>query len=228
VLGLVPALLHPAPKEVAVIGLGSGDTLYALSARPETSAIHSIEIIHSQLDTLRELARRTGDRALNALLEDSRIRFVRGDGRGYLMKGRRRFDVIEADALRPSSAYAGNLYSREYFEMLRAHLEPGGMAVTWEASPRTRATFTAVFPHVVHFPAVLVGSNEPLACARAAMVARAAQPAVDAHFRRAGLDAARIARELAPQCRVLQPAALPPAPDRINTDAFPRDELGAP
>jgi predicted membrane-bound spermidine synthase len=227
VLGLAPVLLHPAPKEIAVIGLGSGDTLYALAARPDTTAIHSIEIVHAQLGTLRELARRTGYDALDGLLNDPRIRFVRGDGRGYIMKGRRRYDIIEADALRPTSAYAGNLYSREYFDMLRAHLQPGGLAVTWEASPRTRETFMAVFPHIVHFPAVLIGSNEPIACDRDAMVARGSHPAVVAHFRRAGIHVAAVARELAAQCRVSRPSALPPPPESINTDAFPRDELGA-
>ena len=48
------------------------------------------------------------------------------------------YDIIEADALRPTSAFAGNLYSVEYFALLRDHLEPGGYAVTWAATERDR------------------------------------------------------------------------------------------
>ena len=40
-----------------------------------------------------------------------------------LRKGDRRYDIIEADALRPTSAYAQS-FSVEDFELLRAHLNP--------------------------------------------------------------------------------------------------------
>ena len=40
-----------------------------------------------------------------------RIEHVTGDGRTYLMRSGRQFDIIEADALRPTSAFSGNVYS---------------------------------------------------------------------------------------------------------------------
>ena len=135
-LGLVPVMLHPAPAKVVIIGLGSGDTAYSAAGRPETETVDCIEIIGGQIQTLRELHGRTGYQGLAGLLTDPRIRFVTGDGRRYVMQSRERFDVIEADALRPSSAFSGNLYSREYFELLRSRLEPRGFAVTWAPTPR--------------------------------------------------------------------------------------------
>lgn len=54
-LWLVPALLHSAPKRIAVIGLGSGDTAYAASLRRETEEVYCVEIIGGQIRTLREL-----------------------------------------------------------------------------------------------------------------------------------------------------------------------------
>ena len=69
-----------------------------------------------------------------------------GDGRRFVMQSRERFDVIEADALRPNSAYSGNLYSREYFELLRSRLTPGGLAVTWGADITDSAHVYGCFP----------------------------------------------------------------------------------
>jgi predicted membrane-bound spermidine synthase len=171
-LGLVPALLHPVPRDVLVIGLGSGDTLFAAAGRPETHRATGVEIIAQQLPTLRQLYARTGYAALATLLGDPRFRHVSGDGRGYLLREPARYDVIEADALRPGSAYAGNLYSREYFELVRSRLNPGGLAVTWTPTPRTQATFRAVFAHVAAVDWILVGSKEPIAFDRQAIRAR--------------------------------------------------------
>src|SRR4029453_41586 len=54
-LGVCPALLHPNPVSIAVIGLGSGDTVFSAGGRAETRTIDSIEIIAPELDTLQQL-----------------------------------------------------------------------------------------------------------------------------------------------------------------------------
>jgi spermidine synthase len=224
VLGALPVLVHPAPLEVAVIGLGSGDTAFAVGARPETRRIDCIEIVACQRPTLEVLARRNPYPALAALLSDPRVRHVAGDGRAFLMKGGT-YDVIEADALRPGSAYAGNLYSSEYFALLRRHLKPGGLAVSWSPTPRTRDTFVSVFPHVVALEETLLGSNEPIPFDREGVRARLRDPAVRAHFERAGIDIERVFRGVLKRA----PGVYGPAHDRsaladLNTDLFPRDE----
>jgi spermidine synthase len=78
-----------------------------------------------QLATLRTLASRHTYPALDVLFQDARVRYTLGDGRAFLMRGARRDDVIEADALLPNAAFAGSLYSRDYFELLRGRLKPG-------------------------------------------------------------------------------------------------------
>ncbi len=226
-LGLVPALLHPLPVDVAVIGLGSGDTLYASAARPETRRIDSIEINGAQLTTLRELHARTGYGGLDRLLKDGRIHHITGDGRRHLLDATRRYDIIEADALRPTSAFAGNLYSREYFQLLRQRLKPGGLAVTWVPTARTLETFVAVFPHVARFDFVLVGSNEPIVVERGEILRRARMPAVEQHFLAADLN---LAPYVATLLRDYRPVPRGTSKDTSghNSDLFPRDELGLP
>jgi spermidine synthase len=121
-LGALPVLVHPAPADVAIIGLGSGDTVYAAAGRPETSRIICVEIIGAQIQTLRALAGRDVYAGLRGLLNDPRIEHVTGDGRAFLLRSMQKFDVIEADALRPTSAYSGNLYSEAYFLLVRIRL----------------------------------------------------------------------------------------------------------
>jgi hypothetical protein len=56
VLGALPAFVHPHPRTAAVIGLGSGDTLFGLAGRPELERITCVEIIRPQLETLNRLS----------------------------------------------------------------------------------------------------------------------------------------------------------------------------
>jgi len=82
---------------VAIIGLGSGDTLFASGGRRETLSLDLIEILTPQLETLIALDRARPIPGLNALLRDPRMRFITGDGRAFLMRTPRRFDVIQAE-----------------------------------------------------------------------------------------------------------------------------------
>ena len=226
ILGALPAFIHPEPRTAALIGLGSGDTLYSLAGRQELSSVTSVEIIRPQLDTLRRWERQSGYPALTALLADPRIEHVFGDGRIHIMRSGRTYDIIEADALRPTSAYSGNLYSVGYFELVRSRLTANGLAVTWAPTPRIHDTFVSVFPHVLDFGDIVVGSNAPIAFDPAVIRARLQAPAVKAYFDRAAID---IAALLAPYIdgtpRTI--TAGDRAADRrdLNEDLFPRDEF---
>ena len=225
-LGALPTLVHPAPRDVAIIGLGSGDTVYAAAARPATATITSIEIIRPQLATLRRLAARDPYPGLQALLADPRVTHVSGDGRAYLLRTSRRFDVIEADALRPTSAYSGNLYSEAYFTLLKNRLNPNGLAATWAPTRRVHDTFVRVFPYAVSLPGILLGSSQPFEIDRALVAARAADPRVREHFRRARVDIEELARQYldGPSARFDRDFDRTTLTD-VNTDLFPKDEF---
>ena len=171
-----------------MIGLGSGDTVYALAGRRELTRITCLEIIRPQLDTLRDWERRTRNPGLRALLSDARIEHVTGDGRTYIMRSGRQFDIIEADALRPTSAFSGNVYSSGYFTLVRSRLAPGGIAVTWVPTGRVLDTFTAVFPHVLSFGDIALGSDTPIQFDAKEIAQRLQDPAVRSHYLRAGID----------------------------------------
>jgi spermidine synthase len=225
-LGALPLLVHPRPSEALLIGLGSGDTAFAALSRPDLARLVVVEIIGAQIDTLRDLATRRPYQGVVALLSDPRVEHRTGDGRAFLRDRDRTFDIIEADALRPRSAYAGNLYSREYFELLRRRLKPGGLAVTWVPTERVRRTFVSVFPHTLVFGDIALGSNAVVPFDRARLRERVA--AVQDYYAAAGID---IAQLLLPYIdglpRVYGPDHREPAAD-LNTDMFPRDEFTLP
>jgi spermidine synthase len=209
-----------------VIGLGSGDTVHAVAGRPELERIACIEIIGPQLATLQEWRRRTEYGGLGALLSDPRVAQVNGDGRAYLIQSGRTFDIIEADALRPSSAYSGNLYSVGYFELVRSRLAPEGLAVSWAPTTRVLDTFVHVFPHALSFGDIVIGSTSPIRFDPAEVGARLSAPAVQEYYFRAGINiVALLAPYLDAPPRVLSGGPGTPG-SGLNEDLFPRDEFG--
>jgi len=228
-LGACPAMIHPKPLSIAVIGLGSGDTVFAVGGRQETQWIDSIEIIRPELDTLRLLDQQREYPGLRSLLNDPRVHHRFTDGRAMLRRGGRRYDIIEADALRPTSAYAGNLYSVEYFELLRAHLNPGGIAVTWAPTPRVVDSFVKAFAHVLVLPPLAFGSDSPIEFDPRVIRARSQHPFSRDYYRRAHL----VIDEVLNQCLEQDPQVYGPDFDRtqlvdVNRDLHPKDEFAAP
>jgi predicted membrane-bound spermidine synthase len=231
-LGALPVLLHEHPQRVALIGLGSGDTLHAMLARRETQEAWCAEIVTSQMQTLTMVAAEPGMEVVDGLLKESRGRIYGGDGRMMLLRDKAGFDVIEADALRPTSAHSGTLYSQEYFELLKSRLKPGGMAVTWLPTPRVAETMARVFPHLSVFGGMIgIGTLEPLNVDIQRLQARLNEAGILAHYRKAGVDLhGLLAPLIGPGAKV---QSIGPDFDRsllksINTDLFPRDEMMLP
>lgn len=227
VLGALPVLVHPSPQRVAVIGLGSGDTSFSAGAHPATEEVVTVEIIGSQLDVLQAFRAGHGYAGLDVLFSDPRFRTVVGDGRAFVRRDRDGFDVIEADALRPNSAYAGNLYSLEYFALLRQRLRPGGFAVTWVPTDRVRDTFVRSFPYVVVVEEVAIGSDSPIPFDPAKALERSRDPAVAAHFGRIGMDIEAVLRRFLAESQPLYfgPGAKRAALVDLNRDLFAKDEF---
>lgn len=226
-LGALPALLHPNPKEIAVVGLGSGDTAFSIGSRRETEEITCFEIVVPQITTLRILDQRKEYRGLRSFLGDSRVRLKLTDGRAAIMQEDKKYDIIETDALFPYSAFAGNLYSLEYFLLLKNRLKPGGIAVTWAPTLRTFRTFAKVFPFVLMVSAgpILVGSNEPIVFDIGKINDRLESPFTRSYYAEAGIDPEDLRRRLnEAKVSLLNPGHDRSSLDDLNTDLYPKDE----
>lgn len=219
-LGIIPLFMHPAPKDVAIIGLGSGGTLFGIAGRPETQQILCYEIMPQQLRLLQEDLLFTHFKGSRAILADKRIKFIFRDGRHGLLHSHQQFDIIQADALRPTSAFAGNLYSIEYFQLLKSKLKKGGFAVTWAPTERTRQTFIKVFKNSISCGTMLIGSNEPIILDTGAILRNAQNQFSRLHFDKISVDI------VAGVTAALRAISSPETNTHIepNTDLFPRDE----
>jgi predicted membrane-bound spermidine synthase len=192
-LGAAGPLLHPDPRRVLLVGVGSGGTPWGALVSPGVERLRAVEIVGPVLTALGEVARREPEGAVAALLADPRARLEYGDGRRAVAGAIDRYDVVEADAIRPETSHSGLLYSREFLEQVRGRLAPGGLYVQWVPTRRAIETFAAVFPHAVLLrPAnIMVGSDAPIpAGAAERLLARLAEPAVAAHLGRGGPGAA--------------------------------------
>ena len=221
VLGAMPAILHPEPFEVAVIGLGSGDTAWAAACRPEVKRVTVFEISSPQPRILRRLASVYGSEPVRQLITDPRIGVRVADGRHALEAERDLYDVIEIDAVPPETAGSGNLYSREFFTLAAKRLRPRGIMCSWAPTPRASETFRTVFPYVFANASgtVLIGSNQRLAVDLATWRARlAAAEEYLGKRRKSDVAAALEGIALAP----------PPSSTDLNGDLSPKDEFGVP
>lgn len=224
-LGMLGPLLHPDPRRVLTIGVGSGGTPYGATVNPATREIRSIELIRPVLDTLEEIARERPNTGVATLLADPRVRLEYGDGRRALTRGEGQYEVIEADAIRPQSSHSGLLYSAEFLEQVRARLAPGGLYVQWAPTWRVVDTFAAAFPHAVLLrPAhVIIGSDRPIPLDQAALMARLRRPDLAEFARRGNPASTDITRLIEGEVTVWTPETPRVAPPL--TDMFPRDEF---
>jgi predicted membrane-bound spermidine synthase len=226
-IGSASAIVHPAPVDVAIIGLGSGDTAWAAACRPETRSLTVFEIAGPQPVLLDRLADQEQVPGLRAFLQDPRLALQVADGRNALTLGDARYDLVEADALWPEAGYSGNLYSVEFFRAVGRRLKPGGMMCTWSPTGRVYASFTTAFPHVVGTDdrTILIGSNEPIAVDHEAWRARVLSPAVVNYL---GKRDAEATRKMLDGLRPYNVKQRSRRQRELNLDLFPRDEFLTP
>jgi spermidine synthase len=155
-MGHLPALMHstpvrPAPLSALVVGFGAGVTAGSFVPYPEVGSIVICELEPLIPPASDEFFAKENYH----VLRDPRARVVYDDARHYILITPEKFDVITTDPIHPWVKGTSTLYSKEYFELVRSHLNPGGVAAQWlpiyesdEETVRTElATFFSVFPN---------------------------------------------------------------------------------
>ncbi len=168
-LALLPLLARPDAKQMLIVGLGGARTLSAVPAAFEAVDVVELEPQVAAANRI-ALPRRGGDP-----LAQPRVRLRFGDARGALALTRARWDAIVSQPSHPWTSGASHLYTREFFELAREHLAPGGVFVQWigmsfvdgEVLASLLATLQGVFPQLEVYmpePAVLIflASEAPL------------------------------------------------------------------
>jgi spermidine synthase len=144
-------MLHTRHQSVLIVGCGAGVTAGSFVVYPEVKRIVICEIEplipHKVAPYFSEQN--------NDVVNNSRVEIHFDDARHYLLTSKEKFDIITSDPIHPWVKGAATLYTEEYFQLVRQHLNPGGMVTQWvplyESSPAVvkseMATFFNAFPH---------------------------------------------------------------------------------
>jgi spermidine synthase len=176
-IGHLPMAIHPNARAALVIGLGGGATAGAVSVH-DGVAVDIVELAGAVVRGAQRFE------SINyGVLSRPNVKVRVDDGRNYLMLTPKRYDVVTADIIHPIFAGSGNLYSAEYFRLMRRVLKPGGIAMQWVAGTEAEykmitRTFLSVFPETTAWVAggLLVGSMEPLRLRRSDFEKQLKQP----------------------------------------------------
>ncbi|HLH31406.1 MAG TPA: SAM-dependent methyltransferase, partial [Terriglobia bacterium] len=149
-MGHLPALVHKQPRSVLVVGFGAGVTAGSFVPYPDVEHITVCELESIIPPASGEFFSEQN----NDVVHDRRTNVVYDDARHYILTTPDKFDVITTDPIHPWVKGTSSLYSKEYFELVRAHLNDGGVAAQWlplyesdENTIKTQlATFFDVFP----------------------------------------------------------------------------------
>lgn len=189
-LGHLPALLHRDPKSILVVGCGAGVTAGTFVVHPEVEHITICEIE----PLIPPASARYFSKENHNVMHDRRTRIVYDDARHYVLTTPEKFDIITSDPIHPWVKGIAPLYSTEYFELVKKHLNPGGFVTQWvplyesnvETVESEIATFFEAFPNGTvwgnlntdgqGYDVVLVGQVEPLKIDIDALQARLDRP----------------------------------------------------
>jgi spermidine synthase len=150
-MGHLPMLLHPDPQKALVICFGTGRTLNAVREENPKS-VDIVEINQHVLNLAHNFVK-----ANKNILADPRVHPVIMDGRAYMRRTNKTYDVITLEPMPPNFAGVNALYSKEFYELARKRLGPHGIIAQWVpfhlVAPHytlsIAKTFQSVFPNSI-------------------------------------------------------------------------------
>lgn len=151
--GHLPLLLYESstgkdPKNVFILGLGTGESSYAITCH-NIEKVDCLEIVPAEVDAIPYFKEVNKD-----ILNNPKFCLEIQDARNYLLAAQENYDIIESDAVHPGLNI--NIFTREYFQLCKERLSENGIFSTWLplfylSEPNLKIllkTFQSVFPYV--------------------------------------------------------------------------------
>jgi spermidine synthase len=162
-LGHFTTLIPENPRSVMVIGCGAGVTAGAVSIDPAVEELTIVEIE----PLVPEVVSRFFSEHNFSVVDNPKTRVVIDDARHFLLTTDQTFDAITSDPFDPWVKGAANLYTQEFWEVARDHLNPGGVVTVFvqlyesnlDAVKSEVATFLSVFPQGMVFANLSYGQG---------------------------------------------------------------------
>ena len=173
-LGHLATLVPEDARDVLVIGCGAGVTAGAVSIDP---AVQHETIAEIERLVPTRVAKLFGEANFD-VVSNPKVHVEIDDARHFVLTTKEKFDAVTSDPLDPWVKGAASLYTKEFFELIKAHLRPGGVVTvfvqlyesTEDAVKSEVATFFDAFPNGMVFgnapngigyDVVLLGQVEP-------------------------------------------------------------------
>lgn len=151
--------LHPNPKRVLEIGLGTGSWARVLADNPATDSLTIVELNHEYVRMMYHFPE------VASVLTDRKVSLDFDDGRRWMVRHRdRKFDAIVINGTWHWRSGATHILSAEFLEEAKAHLAPGGV-VFWNTTGSLDVIYTGtgVFKYVTRYLNFVAGSDTPFA-----------------------------------------------------------------
>jgi spermidine synthase len=123
----LPLAFHPGAKDVLLLCYGCGVTADAFTQK---SGLERIDVVDVSKEVLALADFYSGINYSNPL-RDPRVHAIVQDGRFFLQASPRQYDIISGEPPPPKVAGAVNLYTQEFFSLMRSRLKQDGIATFW-------------------------------------------------------------------------------------------------
>ena len=153
------SLLHPAPKQVLMIGLASGSWAQIVAHNPQVESLDAVEINPGYLQLIAQYP------VVESLLRNPKVHIFTDDGRRWLLAHpAARYDAIVMNNSYYWRDHSTTLLSVEFLQLVREHLKQGGILYyNSTTSEEVLATGLAVFPYGVRVLNFLAVGDSPFA-----------------------------------------------------------------
>ena len=229
----IPLMLNPNPKNVFVVGFGSGITVHSVLTHPVEKVVCA-EISEEVIEAGKFFAEENGD-----CLNDKRLEILVDDANAALRSSDEKYDVIVSEPSNPWIAGIGNLFSQEYFEMCKNKLNDDGIMVQWyhlyESNDNivklVLNTFKSVFPYAqiwngVSNDIILIGAKGRPILNLQNLKSKFENPTIKQDFAKIGID--NIFTFLTTQSNSVEGFYSLTLREPINTEIHPLLEFYAP
>ncbi|MBK9064985.1 MAG: hypothetical protein IPL89_17655 [Acidobacteria bacterium] len=174
-VAIIPLVLHPAPRDVLVVGFASGVTADAAARAP---GVERVDVAELETAMFRAAAR--FGHVNNGVLANPRVRLHPVDARSLIAAGGGRWDVVLSEPSNLWRAGVSNLFTADFYASARGALKKGGIfaqwlqlyGLRWETLRTVFATLVRSFPHTEVWwvdggDVVLLGAESPIVASRA-------------------------------------------------------------
>jgi spermidine synthase len=224
-----PLLAHTKPESICIVGGGDCFALEEAVKHSSLKRILMLEIDKGVVDFCMEHYA-----TVRQVLKDKRIEIIYQDARKWLQENAERFDVLILDLTEPHGP-SRMLYTREFYQLCRQRLKPGGLVSIHtdnhvlfpESFATIYKTLKSVFPHIetahVDMPCFGMGWTYRLASGKPVDLKRMEENT--RRFSRQGI----VLEQFTPSSYWVEPtpeeARILKRSGRVATDAWPFDKF---